>query len=266
MAEPVEAPEDLYGVDLADFVRERKALAGRLKAAGDTEAASAVRAMRKPPRSVAALNTLARGEGQARVDQVLAAARAVADALGAGGDQLRTAQSAYAKAVTVTVDAAADRAGITGEALERVPLRPCWRPRARSPTATSPPVCGPAPWPRTRPRRVPRSPAWSPAPNGLPTWSARRSPPTTPTLRQQQAAAAAAAAAEAAARRLARRRKAMEQEIERIAERAARLADAADAAEAAAVKRRVPRRTVRGRAPRRTAAPAGAGPARRVIG
>ena len=119
MAEPVEAPEDLYGVDLADFVRERNALAGRLKAAGDTEAAAAVRAMRKPPRSVAALNALARSE-PAQVDQVLAAARAVADALGAGGDQLRAAQSAYAQAVTATVDAAADRAGITGEALERV--------------------------------------------------------------------------------------------------------------------------------------------------
>ena len=51
MAELVEAPDDLYGVDLADFVRERNALAARLKAAGDTEAAAAVRAaLRGGPR------------------------------------------------------------------------------------------------------------------------------------------------------------------------------------------------------------------------
>ena len=238
MAELVEAPDDLYGVDLADFVRERNALAARLKAAGDTEAAAAVRAMRKPPRSVAALNALARSE-PAQVDQVLAAARAVADALGAGGDQLRAAQSAYAQAVTVTVDAAADRAGITGEALERVRstlLASGAEPdgdvatRLRSGTlaedAAAPGfsfagvVAG-----AQRPADVER-PTEPPDDDAAAAAAAA------------EAAAAAAAEAEAAARRLARRRKALEQEIERIAERAARLADAADTAEAAAVDAR----------------------------
>ncbi len=237
MAEPVEAPEDLYGVDLADFVRERNALAGRLKAAGDTEAAAAVRAMRKPPRSVAALNALARSE-PAQVDQVLAAARAVADALGAGGDQLRTAQSAYAKAVTVTVDAAADRAGITGEALERI----------RSTLLAS----GAEPDGDVATRLRSGTLAEDAAAPGFSfagVVAAAQRPadverPKGPTDDDADAAAAAAAAAEeaaaaaAAARRLARRRQALEQEIERIAERAARLADAADTAEAAAVDAR----------------------------
>ena len=239
MAELVEAPDDLYGVDLADFVRERNALAARLKAAGDTEAAAAVRAMRKPPRSVAALNALARSE-PAQVDQVLAAARAVADALGAGGDQLRAAQSAYAQAVTVTVDAAADRAGITGEALERV--------RSTLLASGAEPDSDVA----TRLRsgtlaEDAAAPGFSFA--GVVAGAQRLADverPTEPTdddadaaaAAAAEAAAAAAAEAEAAARRLARRRKALEQEIERIAERAARLADAADTAEAAAVDAR----------------------------
>ena len=228
MAELVEAPDDLYGVDLADFVRERNALAARLKAAGDTEAAAAVRAMRKPPRSVAALNALARSE-PAQVDQVLAAARAVADALGAGGDQLRAAQSAYAQAVTVTVDAAADRAGITGEALERV--------RSTLLASGAEPDSDVA----TRLRsgtlaEDTAAPGFSFA--GVVPGAQRPADDADAAAAAAEAAAAAAAEAEAAARRLARRRQAVEQEIERIAERAARLADAADAAEAAAVEAR----------------------------
>lgn len=116
MAEPVERPEDLYAVDLGDFVAERKALAARLTADGDRAAAAAVKSMRKPPRSAWALNVLARAEPDV-VAHALDAAGRVAASIAAGGDELRTAQRDYTGAVTATVDAAARRTGLSGDAL-----------------------------------------------------------------------------------------------------------------------------------------------------
>lgn len=116
MAETVERPEDLYAVDLGDFVAERKALAARLTADGEREAAAAVKAMRKPPRSAWALNVLARAEPDV-VAHALDAAGRVAAAVAEGGDELRTAQRDYTRAVTATVDAAARRTGLSGDAL-----------------------------------------------------------------------------------------------------------------------------------------------------
>lgn len=116
MAESVEGPEDLYSVDPGDFVAERKALAARLRVDGDRDAATAVMAMRKPPRSAWALNVLARAEPDV-IEQVLGAARAVAAAIAEGGDELRSAQRDYTSAVTATVDAAAQRSALSGDPL-----------------------------------------------------------------------------------------------------------------------------------------------------
>ncbi|MFN7149066.1 MAG: hypothetical protein ACK4V6_06260 [Microthrixaceae bacterium] len=116
MADAVERPEYLYAVDLGDFVAERKALAARLRADGDRVAATAVMAMRKPPRSAWALNVLARAEPEV-IEQVLDAARRVASAIAEGGDELRAAQRDYSHAVTATVDAAAQRSALAGDPL-----------------------------------------------------------------------------------------------------------------------------------------------------
>jgi hypothetical protein len=72
----VESAEDLYGLDLADFVAARNALAARLKAAGDADTAASVKALRKPPTSAWALNVLAREQPEL-IEQVLDAANAV---------------------------------------------------------------------------------------------------------------------------------------------------------------------------------------------
>ena len=120
MAEQVERPEDLYGVDLGDFVRERNALAARLKADGERDAAAEVRGLTKPTRSAWALNALARAE-PAVVEQVLSAAQQVTAAISDGGDELRSAQGDYTRAVSEAVDAAAQRSGVSGDApLERM--------------------------------------------------------------------------------------------------------------------------------------------------
>ena len=54
------ALEELYGTEPGDFTKARDAIAKRLKAAGDTEAASSIRARRKPTQIAWVLNQLAR--------------------------------------------------------------------------------------------------------------------------------------------------------------------------------------------------------------
>lgn len=111
----VEQVDDLYGVDPAEFVAARDALARRLRAAGDTSTAAEVKALRRPPKTAWALNALARSE-PGLIEAVITSASALALAFDGGGD-LRTAQSTYRDAIHDAVTAAADRGGIDAEAL-----------------------------------------------------------------------------------------------------------------------------------------------------
>ncbi|MEY2420549.1 MAG: hypothetical protein QOI95_616 [Acidimicrobiaceae bacterium] len=87
---------DLYAVDPTEFVAARDELARQLKSAGRREEAAAVKALRRPPVPVWALNSVARDRGDA-VDALLTAtfeAQAAQDALLAGDgdrDALRVA-------------------------------------------------------------------------------------------------------------------------------------------------------------------------------
>ena len=115
MAEPASA-DDLYGVDPAEFVTARAALAKRLRADGDREEAARVAKLRRPPQSAWALNLLARTDPD-RIDAVFAAATALRDALadgGAGVDR-REAQAAYRGAIDAAVAAAAALAEVTAD-------------------------------------------------------------------------------------------------------------------------------------------------------
>jgi len=107
-------PNDLYAVDPAEFTAARTVLVRELKAAGDKDAAAAVAAMRKPPRTAWALNRLAR-ESPETVAGVLDAAAGVATALQGTGDDLRQAQGAYTGAVAAAVDAAAAVGDVSAE-------------------------------------------------------------------------------------------------------------------------------------------------------
>lgn len=255
MNEAVDGPEDLYGVDLTDFVAERNALAARLKAAGDAEGAASVKALRKPPRTAWALNVVAR-ERPDLVDGVLDAAAAVVASINDGGE-LRPAQAAYSRAVAALVDAAVDHAGLTGDALERV--------RASVLAAGADPdgavavalragvVTGDADAPGFTlagvvPARTPRVRAVAAAPEadvdreeGTDVRADADAAEAKAKAKAKAAAAeeaAAAKAARAAQRRRARERQRLEQQIDRTAQRVGRLADAAAAAEAAAVQAR----------------------------
>jgi hypothetical protein len=77
-----EEPDRLYGLPLEDFVRERDALAKRMRADGRREDAAAVKALGKP--TVAAW----------AVDQAVRARPREAEALWAAGDALAAAQAA----------------------------------------------------------------------------------------------------------------------------------------------------------------------------
>jgi hypothetical protein len=77
---------DLFGVDPAEFVAARDALARQLKADGQRDEAAAVKALRRPTVPIWALNRVARANGDV-VDALLAAAagaREAQDALLAG--------------------------------------------------------------------------------------------------------------------------------------------------------------------------------------
>lgn len=62
--EPVESAEDLYGLPLDNFTGARDGLAARLKDAGDTDSAKAVKALRKPTLPAWTVNQLARRESE----------------------------------------------------------------------------------------------------------------------------------------------------------------------------------------------------------
>jgi hypothetical protein len=78
----IEAAEDLYGLPLSEFTAARNELAAELKEKGDAEGAASVKALRKPPVSVWAINQLARSHP----DEVSALVEA--------GERLRAAQDA----------------------------------------------------------------------------------------------------------------------------------------------------------------------------
>lgn len=252
MADVVERVEDLYGLALADFVAARNALAARLKAAGDADAAASVKALRKPPTSAWALNVLAREQPQL-IQQVLDAASAVVASINDGGDPLRAAQADYSRAVTAAVDAAADRAGLTGEPVERMrntvlaagadpegEVATSLRQGTLTGDAAAPGFSFlgvvPGAAPPTRPSTT--APADADA-----TTEATTDASTTAAAADAAAAARAEAEAAEAAERAAQRRRARElerlqQQLERAVQRASRLADVADAAEAAALEAR----------------------------
>ncbi len=115
MPEPA-AADDLYGVDPAEFVAARAALARRLRADGDRDEAVRVGKLRRPPQSAWALNLLARTDPDC-IDVVLTAATSLRDALidgGVGADR-REAQDAYRAAIDAAVAAASALADVTAE-------------------------------------------------------------------------------------------------------------------------------------------------------
>jgi hypothetical protein len=266
VADPVERPEDLYAVDLGDFVVARNGLAARLRADGDRDAATAVKAMRKPPRAAWALNVLARAEPEV-VAQALDAAQRVAESISDGGDELRTAQRDYTRAVTATVDAAAQRAGLSGDALLEQ-MRATVLAAGADPDgevasnlragtlATDAPAPGfsfagmdlAADVAPTAPRH-PRRPATRVETGAAPIDDAAAAAETARVAEaaasedaaaEEAAAAARAAKAAAAAaeRRRARERTRLAREIDRRAQRVARLDEVAATAEAAALEAR----------------------------
>ncbi|MGZ4715368.1 MAG: hypothetical protein ACXWCB_01575 [Acidimicrobiales bacterium] len=118
-AEPVEpveptTPDDLYGLDPAEFIAARDRLARRLRADGRRDEASEVKKLRRPPQSTWALNLLARTDPD-RIDAVLAAATALRDALADGGADRRAAQADYRDAIDSAVAAASELADVTGD-------------------------------------------------------------------------------------------------------------------------------------------------------
>jgi hypothetical protein len=88
---PPEA-ERLYGLPLGEFVDERDALARELRAEGRRDEAERIRALRRPPLALWAVNQLARRHGD-EVAQLLAA-----------GERMRSGESGAAEDVSLAVD------------------------------------------------------------------------------------------------------------------------------------------------------------------
>jgi hypothetical protein len=118
----------LYGLPLDEFVLQRDALAKQLRADGDREAASAVKALRKPTAGAWALNQAVRRRRE-ETGALLAAGerlRAAHQALlsGGGRDELREAmgeQRALSNVLADCAEAIASETGKSGPALkERV--------------------------------------------------------------------------------------------------------------------------------------------------
>ncbi len=113
MAEP-SGPDDLYGLDPADFVAARDRLARSLRADGRRDEAARVAKLRRPPQSTWALNLLARTDPD-RIDAVLRAATALRDSLVDPDADRRAAQTDYRDAIDAAVAAAAALADVTAE-------------------------------------------------------------------------------------------------------------------------------------------------------
>jgi hypothetical protein len=120
MAKAPDPIDELYGVDLDEFVGARTALAKRLRADGDREGATAVKKLPKPTRAAWAVNRLVRDRPKeigALVDAGEALAGAQQQLLdGADATVLRGA----AQAARRLVDALADEAPVDGPARDKV--------------------------------------------------------------------------------------------------------------------------------------------------
>src|SRR3954452_8793063 len=109
MAEPdAEIAEELYGAPLEEFIARRDARAKELRKAGDRAAADAVKKLRKPSVSAAAVNRLARSAPD-DVSGLLAAGEALRQAQLGGGD--RDAIRAAARDEREAVEALVAQAG-----------------------------------------------------------------------------------------------------------------------------------------------------------
>lgn len=112
----------LYDLPLAEFTPARDALAKELRAAGEKEAAAAVKALRKPSAAAWAVNAAAREDPdalQALLDAGEALHRAQERLLAGKGDraELRAAADAERKAVSAMVAAAGAAARAAGHPL-----------------------------------------------------------------------------------------------------------------------------------------------------
>jgi hypothetical protein len=110
----------LYGLDLAEFIAARDALAQELRAGGDRDGAAAVKKLAKPTRAAWAVNRLVR-ERPDEIAALVAAGTALAGAQeqlldGADADVLRSA----AVAARALVDALAAEAPVDGAARDKV--------------------------------------------------------------------------------------------------------------------------------------------------
>jgi hypothetical protein len=120
MAKAPDPIDELYGVDLDEFVGARTALAKRLSADGDRDGATAVKKLPKPTRAAWAVNRLVRDRPK-EIGALVEAGKALAGAQqqlldGADATVLRGA----AEAARRLVDALADEAPVDGPARDRV--------------------------------------------------------------------------------------------------------------------------------------------------
>lgn len=107
--------DELFDLPPAAFTAARDALAKKLKAEGDEDAAAEVKALRRPTVAAWAVNQVARSSPEL-IDAVVAAGAALADAQSAvlgGGDKkgMRTAMAARRDAVAAATRAAVKLAG-----------------------------------------------------------------------------------------------------------------------------------------------------------
>jgi hypothetical protein len=117
---------DLFGVDPDEFVATRDALARELKGAGDTDAAKAIKALRRPTLPLWAVNQIARRDDAVAQELVAAAAAArhAQDEVLGGGDRslLRDALELRKGALTAAAGVAQralDESGRSGDAQAR---------------------------------------------------------------------------------------------------------------------------------------------------
>jgi len=234
------SPDDLYGLEPAEFVAARDRLARSLRADGNRDEAGRVAKLRRPPASTWALNLLARREPD-RIDDVLGAATALRDALAAGGDDRRAAQADYRDAIDAAVAAASTLADVTGEDM-RTRIRTnllaagvdeelaVQLQRGTLPDDQEAPGFGGTPTIGPIVHRSPRPPAKVARIGGRSTGGSTRS-----SADADRAAAAAVRAKEQAdelaRKRTARQRAELGREVDRLEKKARRLREQADAAE-----------------------------------
>jgi hypothetical protein len=117
---PAEIVDELYAAPLDEFTGQRDARAKELRGAGDRAAADAVKKLRKPSVSAAAVNRLAR-DAPDEVSSLLAAGEALRQAQLGGGDRdaVRSAAADEREAVERLVGESAAR-GLSPAAQEEV--------------------------------------------------------------------------------------------------------------------------------------------------